>query len=63
MHTTPDICKTPKTGTLLTIICRSLNYNKIQLQIKQRNKGKNTNNDTFYLAKFSGCWERHDKAK
>jgi len=48
--------KNQKTGTLLTTMCKSLNYNEVQHQIKQRNKEENINNDTFYLAKFSGCW-------
>jgi len=48
--------KNQKTGTLLTTRCKSLNYNEVQPQIKQRNKEENINNDTFYLAKLSGCW-------
>ena len=48
--------RTKKTGTLLTTMCKSLNYNEVQPQIKQRNKEENINNETFYLVKFSGCW-------
>jgi hypothetical protein len=64
MHTTQYIyAKNQKIGTLLTTMFKSLNYNEVQTQIKQTNKEENVNNDTFYLAKFSGCWTWHDRTK
>lgn len=45
--------KNLKTCTLLTTMCKSLNYNEVQPHIKQRNKAANI--DIFYLAKFRGC--------